>query len=114
MPRNRADKRLRRGKLAARRGRNAANASPMPAAEIILTGEADISWPCGIPFDDPGCTAVSAGGRDISKRIRRAGEVNCMTPGEYTLTYSLRIDGNELELQRRGRRQRDKELLPKI
>lgn len=76
-------------------------ASPTPAAEIILTGEAEISWLCGIPFDDPGCTAMSADGTDISKRIRRAGEVNWMTPGEYTLTYSLRIDGDELSLQRR-------------
>lgn len=65
--------------------------SPTPAvAELTLTGEERLDWPCGIPFEEPGYAAKSPTGQDITGEVKVTGEVDWMTPGEYELTYTVR------------------------
>lgn len=62
---------------------------PTPKQGIILTEGEEIEWPCGIPFRDPGFTALGRDGEDISTEVTVTGEVTPWHTGEYTLTYAL-------------------------
>lgn len=64
---------------------------PTPRTAVLtLAGGSSMDLPCGIPFEDPGCTALLPDGEDISAEVQCTGEVDCMTPGSYTLCYSVR------------------------
>ena len=63
--------------------------TPAPTAYITLDAGAALEWPCGIPFSEPGFTAYGADGADISARVACTGEVDCMTPGDYCVSYSV-------------------------
>ena len=67
--------------------------TPAPTAYITLDAGAALEWPCGIPFSEPGFTAHGADGADISARVACTGEVDCMTPGDYCVSYSVCDDG---------------------
>ena len=59
------------------------------AAEIILEGENEMEWTCGIPYQDPGFTAHGEEGEDLTDAVRISGEVVCWRVGDYELVYDL-------------------------
>ena len=65
------------------------SAVPVDMRAITLTGGEAIDLACGIPFEEPGYTAVGRDGRDATGRVAVTGEVDYMTPGEYELEYRL-------------------------
>ena len=62
---------------------------PTPLSGIFLEEGEDLDWPCGIPFRDPGFTAHSRSGEDLSADVTVTGEVVPWHTGVYTLTYTL-------------------------
>lgn len=75
--------------------------SPTPhVPTLTLAGEDVFESPCGIPFVEPGYSAISPEGRDITADVVCTGEVDCMTPGEYPLSYGIRFDGEYYEVTR--------------
>ena len=62
---------------------------------VILNGEAEISWICGIPFEDPGYTAYGINGEDLTENVKIKGECLCWKVGDYELSYML-MDGREV------------------
>ncbi len=60
-----------------------------PVFGISLTEGEEIEWPCGIPFRDPGFTALGRDGKDISADVTVTGEVTPWHIGDYMLTYAL-------------------------
>ena len=57
--------------------------------EIVLEGEKEMEWTCGIPFQDPGYTAHGAEGENLTDAVRISGEVICWKVGDYELDYEL-------------------------
>lgn len=75
--------------------------SPTPReATLTLTDGNELDWPCGIPFAEPGYTATSPDGADITDKVVCRGEVDCMTPGDYTLSYSVLAGAERAEEKR--------------
>lgn len=62
---------------------------PTPTPGIFLKESEEIEWPCGIPFREPGFTALGRDGEDISAEVTVTGEVTPWHTGDYTLTYAL-------------------------
>lgn len=78
-----------------------AAAENAPRAALTLLGEEEIDWVCGVPYTDPGCTAIGADGTDLTSRLRVHGKVRPWLVGDYTLEYLLRFDdGEELAVRR--------------
>lgn len=57
--------------------------------EIILEGENPCVVTIGSLFDDPGYSARDSQGVDLTEYVTVEGEVDWLTPGEYTLTYTV-------------------------
>ena len=62
---------------------------------IILNGDDELEWVCGIPFEDPGYTAYGSDGEDLTEKVRIKGEVLCWKVGDYELTYML-VEGKQI------------------
>lgn len=62
---------------------------------VILNGESEISWICGIPFEDPGYTAYGMNGEDLTEKVKIKGECLCWKVGDYELSYML-MDGRQV------------------
>jgi len=63
-------------------------------ASMSLNGKAEMFWPIGTPFVDPGCVALE-GTTDISNKITsNVSDVNVAKGGNYTISYQvLNADG---------------------
>lgn len=69
---------------------------------ITLVGGEAVTTGAGIPFQDPGYSALDDFDGDLSDAITVEGEVNVMVPGEYQLKYTVRDRrGNESQAVRR-------------
>lgn len=82
---------------------DAATETPSPTPRVptlTLAGEDVFESPCGISFVEPGYSAISPDGADITADVVCTGEVDSMTPGEYLLSYSIRFDGENYEVTR--------------
>ena len=68
------------------------------ASDIQLRprGPAELIWPCGLPFTDPGALAYGPDGEDRSADVRTEGEVCVWRVGDYTLRYTLTDADEEL------------------
>lgn len=73
---------------------------PTPVPGIVLTEGEEIEWPCGIPFRDPGFTALGKHGEDISTEVIVTGEVTPWHTGDYIMNYALPADAELSEVQR--------------
>lgn len=62
--------------------------------EILLEGENPYVVRVGARFTDPGYSAKDALGEDLTQYVTVDGEVDWLTPGEYSLTYTV-SDSNE-------------------
>ena len=62
---------------------------------VVLIGDEELEWTCGIPFHDPGAAAYGSDGRDLTNDITVEGEVICWKVGDYELSYLLK-DGKEI------------------
>ena len=60
-----------------------------PAARIELEGEAELDWLCGVPYAEPGYTAYSAAGEDVTASVRVEGEPVVWRVGDYVVRYLL-------------------------
>ncbi len=60
-----------------------------PRSELRLTGGDILDWVCGVPFEDPGCVALDAGGGDMTDTVTTEGEVVCWKLGDYQLSYEF-------------------------
>lgn len=67
---------------------------------ITLNDAPEIDWPFGIPYADAGFTAVDADGVDITAAVVCAGAVDCMTLGDYDLSYTVCAEGETAEAHR--------------
>lgn len=72
------------------------SATPVPAPQetravntILLKGGEDLDWVCGVPFEEPGYTALDAEGNDRSDQVQVTGEVVFWRPGDYELYYAF-------------------------
>lgn len=65
---------------------SADNAEP---PKMILNGENPCVVTIGSLFTDPGCSAVDSLGTDLTAYVTVEGEVDWLTPGEYSLTYTV-------------------------
>ena len=63
-------------------------------AHVALSGASELAWVCGVPWHDPGFTALDTEGKDRSSEVMTEGEVVPWRPGEYTLRYIL-MEGDE-------------------
>ena len=61
---------------------------------VVLTGDQEMNWTCGIPFHDPGYKAYGTDGTDLTENVKVEGEVICWKVGDYELSYLLK-DGKE-------------------
>lgn len=61
---------------------------------ITLLGDQELEWLCGVPFHDPGWTAVGPNGSDRTADVTVSGEVTAWRVGDYELCYTL-ADGEE-------------------
>ena len=66
---------------------------PIPP-EILLEGGSEIAITTGTFFQDPGYTALDNVDGDLTQQVQVDGEVDWLTPGTYSLTYSV-SDGYE-------------------
>lgn len=72
-----------------------------PGAYMELLDGAEIDWPCGVPFTDPGLIAIGKNGKDLSDKTEQTGSVTCWKCGDYTLEYRFTDeDGEQLSRQR--------------
>ena len=62
---------------------------------VILNGESEINWICGVPFKDPGYLAYGINGEDLSEKVKIKGEVLCWKVGDYELSYMI-MDGKQV------------------
>ncbi len=60
---------------------------------LVLSGGIEdgstLSFPCGTPFAPISATAADTCGGDLTGAVSEAGSVDVMTPGQYTLTFSV-------------------------
>lgn len=61
----------------------------LPPAALELRGGNELDWPCGVPFEEPGFSALDSTGADRSADVAVEGEIVCWKTGEYTLSYSF-------------------------
>ena len=61
---------------------------------VVLNGDEEMEWLCGIPFEDPGYKAYGTDGADCTENVQIKGEVLCWKVGDYELSYLL-MDGKE-------------------
>lgn len=66
------------------------------APVIALLGPAPLTWPCGVPFEDPGWQVWDETGLREDAEIRVEGEVTVWRTGEYTLRYLLEDEADVL------------------
>lgn len=66
-----------------------------------LLGGAELEWPCGRFFEDPGFVALDGEGRDIRDRVSVQSDVKLWQPGDYTIEYLLESEGGTRTLSRR-------------
>lgn len=62
---------------------------------ISLKGGAELDWVCGVPFAEPGYTALDMDGSDRSDQVQVSGEVVFWRPGDYELHYSFQNAAGE-------------------
>ena len=73
----------------------------LPTSCIEFVGGESFSWPCGIPFGEPGYIAYDMAGNDVSDLVTISGDVCCWKTGEYELEYSFEdIDGERISQTR--------------
>ena len=74
-----------------------ADAVPEPArpCRLELRGEAEIVWPCGVPYEDPGYIARSGG------TVTAEGAVIPWRAGDYTIRYFLTEGDGDIAAVRR-------------
>ncbi|MCI7551527.1 MAG: polysaccharide deacetylase family protein [Actinomycetaceae bacterium] len=69
--------------------------------QIALNGEQHIALEAGTSFEDPGVCAQDDVDGDLTTQVNVQGEVDMMTVGEYTLTYTVSdASGNTAETTR--------------
>lgn len=69
---------------------------------LLLEGGAEMEWPCGVPFCDPGFRALDRDGQERNEQVQTQGQVVSWKPGEYELRYSF-VDSEGCRLQRERR-----------
>ena len=69
--------------------------SKLVDSTVILNGESEINWTCGVPFKDPGYTAYRINGENLTEKVKIKGEVLCWKVGDYELSYMI-MDGREV------------------
>ena len=69
---------------------------PVQGPSVVLSGEKEMEWTCGIPFQDPGFSAYAADGTDMTGSVKTEGEVVCWKVGDYELVYSLKAGEENL------------------
>ena len=57
--------------------------------EIALLGERELTLPYGTAYEEPGYLARDNLDGDLTARVEAAGEVDPLTPGTYTLRYTV-------------------------
>jgi len=65
------------------------------APEILLNGESEESIVCTTKYTDPGAQALDNTGADLSSLIVTEGSVDPLTPGDYTIAYSITNSSGE-------------------
>ena len=61
---------------------------------IVLSGDAEMDWVCGIPYEDPGYTAYGSKGEDLTGEVQIKGDFLCWKVGDYKLSYVI-MDGKK-------------------
>ena len=77
-----------------------ASATPAPTASpavntVVLKGEENLTWVCGVPFEEPGYMALGSDGDDRSDQVQVTGEVVFWQPGDYELEYAFQNEAGE-------------------
>lgn len=70
-----------------------------PAPSLILRGGEVMAVPVGGAWEDPGCVALDADGRDISNRIVVSGEVETDRTGVYRIRYGITYESGEKKVE---------------
>ncbi len=63
--------------------------------ELTLLGDEEMSVPASMSFEDPGFTAISGRGDDLSEYVKVEGEVIPYMLGDYELVYTLTNQAGE-------------------
>lgn len=62
---------------------------------LTLLGGEELDWVCGVPFVEPGYTAVDETGCDCTDKVRISGKVRVWYAGDYELSYSFKLKSGE-------------------
>ena len=75
--------------------------TPPATPRLELYGEGELYWPCGVPYEDPGFSALDAEGNDCSGAVRVEGSPVAWRVGDYPIFYYYKINDGELAAARR-------------
>lgn len=74
---------------------------PSPVRQLELLGTAELDWPCGVPFEDPGFIARGADGEDRTEAVTVEGAPVPWRVGDYTITYLYSENDGDIAAARR-------------
>ena len=77
-----------------------ASATPAPTDSpvvntVVFKGGENLTWVCGVPYEEPGYIALDSAGNDRSDQVQVTGEVVFWQPGDYELEYAFQNEAGE-------------------